>query len=343
MRIIGGEFRGKTLYEFKGGEIRPTSDMTRESLFNIINKEIEGSVFLDLFCGTGAVGIEALSRGAKKVVFNDFSKESIELTKGNVSRVCAKNAEYSFSDAVNYLKTTNEKFDFIFVDPPYKSDLGEKVLEVAQRVLTENGVIIYENEKPFCDFPFNLYKSDERRYGRAILTFFRSSKINGENVNCVFAGSFDPITKGHEDIISKCKKAFNKVFVVLGDNPEKETLLTKEKRLEIVKKTFENDDRIQIELYSDLKENYSKFLQDNNVKFYVRGIRNETDYKYEKKYEKINSELYPFIKTIYVNSCEEYKDISSSKIRKKISLGKDISQYLPDNSLELIIKKLKEN
>ena len=87
MRIVGGKYRSRVLTSFAGEDVRPTSDMVRESLFNILQGKIAGKTFLDLFCGTGAVGIEALSRGANKVTFNDLSKDSIALTKKNLEKV----------------------------------------------------------------------------------------------------------------------------------------------------------------------------------------------------------------------------------------------------------------
>ena len=87
MRIVGGKYKGRTLVVFDGNAVRPTSDKVRESLFNILQFDIAGACFLDLFCGTGAMGIEALSRGAKSVTFNDASKDSLKILSKNVDRL----------------------------------------------------------------------------------------------------------------------------------------------------------------------------------------------------------------------------------------------------------------
>ena len=173
MRIVGGIYRGRTLVSFSGQDIRPTSDMVRESLFNVLQFEIAGKTFLDLFCGTGAMGIEALSRGASEVTLNDYSRDSLSVTKKNVAKIGnPKNLTIENKDAITFLQKTNEKFDFIFIDPPYKTDLGEKALDLVSNLLTENGKAIFESEKR-CEFtPKGLKKIDERKYGRAILTFF---------------------------------------------------------------------------------------------------------------------------------------------------------------------------
>lgn len=174
MRIVGGIYKGRTLNEFKGSVIRPTSDMVRESLFNILRDKVVGASFLDLFCGTGAVGIEALSRGAKFVQFNDINKNSIELTKNNLEKIQAKNDfKISLSDALVFLKSTEQKFDIVFIDAPYENKVGQDCILLASRVLTENGIIIYENQTVFDGEIEGLEIYDRRKYGRAHLTFFR--------------------------------------------------------------------------------------------------------------------------------------------------------------------------
>ena len=159
---------------FDGDKIRPTSDKVRESLFNILQLEIPSSKFLDLFCGTGAMGIEALSRGAKKVVFNDYSRESLTLLKKNLAKVKVDDSfEISNFDAVTFLKNTTEKFDIIFLDPPYKSEFGEKCLSFTSAVLENDGIVILEDEKEWTGEIVGLYPYDKRKYGRVHLTFFK--------------------------------------------------------------------------------------------------------------------------------------------------------------------------
>lgn len=174
MRIVGGIYKGRILNSFKGEEVRPTADKVRESLFNILQFNIQDRVFLDLFCGTGAVGIEALSRGAKRVVFNDLSKESVLLTKGNLKKLGITESVQVFNqNALTYLKTTTEKFDIIFIDPPYKENLYVNALELVNGVLADDGLVIIEDEKPFNEEIEDLEIIDRRKYGRVHLTFFK--------------------------------------------------------------------------------------------------------------------------------------------------------------------------
>ena len=174
MRIVAGKYRGRTLLAFDGDKIRPTSDKVRESLFNILQLKVPNAKFLDLFCGTGAMGIEALSRGAKKVVFNDFSRESLTLLKKNLEKVkVEEDYEIVNFDAVNFLRNTTQKFDVIFLDPPYKSELKNKCLPFINGALNDGGIAILEDEIEFKGEIEGLVEYDKRKYGRVHLTFFK--------------------------------------------------------------------------------------------------------------------------------------------------------------------------
>ena len=156
--------------------------MARESLFNIIKDKVLGATFLDLYSGTGAVGIEALSRGAERVVFNDLSRESLALAKKNLEKVdkekIANNKSVTFTncEAISYLKSSAEKFDIIFIDAPYGSAQIIGVVTLAKNLLSDNGIIIFEDEKPLDILDASLEVYDVRKYGRANFTFIRIKK-----------------------------------------------------------------------------------------------------------------------------------------------------------------------
>ena len=174
MRIVGGIFRGRVLNEFKGNAVRPTSDMARESLFNILRNRMDGCAFLDLFAGTGAVGIEAYSRGASKVHLNDLSRESVKLIEQNLEKLGIKGqVTLTNKEALSLLDQTFEKYDIVYIDPPYKLDIKEQAIEKAKQVITDDGLIILEDEKFFEDNIEGLVNFDRRKYGRVHLTFFR--------------------------------------------------------------------------------------------------------------------------------------------------------------------------
>ena len=177
MRIVGGKYRGRVLTEFAGKDIRPTSDKARESLFNILQFKIYGKTFLDLFCGSGAVGLEALSRGASKVTFNDLDKRSIEVLRKNLEKLkVTEDYTIKNGDALTFIKNTADKFDFIYIDPPYKLGLGQTILENVSGALNSCGVAIFEDEKPFDGEVSGLKIVDTRKYGRIHLTFFEKGE-----------------------------------------------------------------------------------------------------------------------------------------------------------------------
>lgn len=182
MRVVAGKHRGRPLKEFKGREIRPTSDRAKEALFNILQFDIQGCDFLDLFSGTGGIGIEAISRGANKVVFVDNAKESVKLLKQNLDYL-KENADVHETDAVSYVSLTKEKFDFIFLDPPYKFDCKELIIKIAKRgLLKEGGLIVYEHSDKSLGKIDGVNLVDTRSYGIATFDFYETEKRSeGDN------------------------------------------------------------------------------------------------------------------------------------------------------------------
>ncbi len=179
MRIIGGKYRSRVLAEFAGEDVRPTSDRAKESLFNILSLKLIGARVLDLFAGSGALGLEALSRGAKEVHFNDFSKDSLAILKKNLTAlkisVGGEEAKLSGSDYTTCLQQVRGEFDIIFLDPPYRFDYGKIALQtIAEKgLLSENGIAVYERDRPFEGEIEGLKKYDERKYGKTYITFFK--------------------------------------------------------------------------------------------------------------------------------------------------------------------------
>lgn len=174
MRIISGTKRGKKLREPDNYDIRPTTDMVKESLFNIIQFDIEGRRVLDLFAGTGQLGIECLSRGAAEVTFVDQSREAVAIVKENL-KSCGFEARVVQSDSIAFLGR-GEKFNVILIDPPYATNLVDKALEIINSVdiLTEGGIIMCESgrEKPMPDMNMPYFKCKEYTYGKVKLTTY---------------------------------------------------------------------------------------------------------------------------------------------------------------------------
>ena len=168
MRVITGTARGRRLATPENYDIRPTTDNVKESIFNIIQFDIEGRKVLDLFAGTGQLGIECLSRGAESATFVDENKEAIRIVKENL-KTCQLKATVIQADAITFLRNCG-KFDVIFVDPPYDSKLYKPVLETINSVdiLSDGGIIVCEARKeellPEMELPYK--KRKEYKYGR---------------------------------------------------------------------------------------------------------------------------------------------------------------------------------
>ena len=173
MRIISGKHRGRVLAEFKGWDVRPTSDRVKESLFNILSSRVVGARVLDLFCGSGALGLECISRGASEVCFNDLSPDSITILKKNLAKI-KETAAVTCRDFRLCLKEQRGKFDLIFVDPPYAQDYRAEVLSLVKEgdLLNEGGLVVYESETRSQGEFSGFRLCDERGYGRTVVAFY---------------------------------------------------------------------------------------------------------------------------------------------------------------------------
>lgn len=178
MRVITGTARGRRLKELEGLETRPTTDRVKEGLFNILQFDIEGRKVLDLFAGTGQLGIECLSRGAASAVFVERRSDAVKLIRDNLKTTeLTENARVVAGDSMEYLKGLREKFDLIFLDPPYAAGLLEEaILRIAEfDILSPHGIIVAEHpvEKalPALSAPYRLHKT--YRYGKIALTLYR--------------------------------------------------------------------------------------------------------------------------------------------------------------------------
>ena len=171
MRIISGKYKGKKLRGFNIEGTRPTMDRIKESLFGIIQTYIPNSVVLDLFAGSGALGLEAISNGAKKCYLIDKNIEAIKIIKENSQNI-DENLKIMNIDYKKFLKNTEEKFDIIFLDPPYKENQMDKSLRIIEErdLLNEKGIVICEYE--IGNPKTNLKLIKEKSYGPKKIKIF---------------------------------------------------------------------------------------------------------------------------------------------------------------------------
>jgi len=179
LRIIGGALKGKRLYSVRDMSIRPTADRLRESIFNILSHRVLDAVVLDLFAGTGALGIEALSRGAASALFVDNRKEALSVLKRNIDS-CMLNqkaniVKWNVKQNLNCIRSKKQTFDLIFLDPPYDRNLIKPTLfNLDKSHSLKNEACIVVEHSLFEPIPTDLFVFgllDQRKYGKTLVSF----------------------------------------------------------------------------------------------------------------------------------------------------------------------------
>lgn len=182
MRIISGQNRGQRIQTLKGTQLRPTSDQMRETLFDVLGPRVQGSIFLDAYAGSGAVGLEALSRGAKEVVFVEYHRAATDLIRRNLAALKMEDGFYLMSTrvltALERLDEEGSIFDFVFLDPPYSEtrEYHQVLRQLGRsRLLTDASFVIAEHSRHyFLEEKYNrLKRTRSIRHGDAELTFYR--------------------------------------------------------------------------------------------------------------------------------------------------------------------------
>jgi 16S rRNA (guanine966-N2)-methyltransferase len=194
MRITGGNLKGRPLISAKGSAIRPASDKVRQALFNIIGHDLAGSAVLDLFAGTGAYGLEAISRGAGRAIFIDNSSEALLIIKKNISQLgVSEQCQIKQQDLVagDSFKTVEKdgSFDIVFIDPPYRLGFMDPVLKKVgySGFLSSDGVVVAETSKEeyLPEKAGNLELWQVRKYGSTCLWFYlKQESAYDESENC---------------------------------------------------------------------------------------------------------------------------------------------------------------
>ena len=147
MRVITGTAKGRKLTAPQGLDTRPTSDMVKEAMFSAIQFDVEDAVVLDLFAGSGQLGIEALSRGAEEAFFVDSSSDAIDVIRKNITAVgFTDKARIYAKDVFSFVAGAGRRFNIIFLDPPYEHGIPDKIMPLLEEILAENGFVICEHE-----------------------------------------------------------------------------------------------------------------------------------------------------------------------------------------------------
>ena len=177
MRIVSGSARGRKLFAPTGMEIRPTTDKVKEAMFSIIHFDLPGTRVLDLFAGTGQLGLEALSRGASFACFTDASRKAVDLIKKNVQATgFGAQSKVLLCDAYSYLASCGDTYDIVFLDPPYENSMCEKAAALLPRVLSGNAIVVCESrpDEPMPAQIGGLCIAKEYKYSNIRLTVYRN-------------------------------------------------------------------------------------------------------------------------------------------------------------------------
>lgn len=364
MRIIAGRFGGRRLAAGVSGVTRPTADRVREALGSVLETRgaFEGSHVLDLFAGTGALGIEALSRGAVRLVAIDADRRAIEgitenlgslgaLSEARVVRLELLKAPERVLSRLSALR--EGPFRLIFADPPYR-ELSKltPLLEAlaASDLCAPDALFVVEHaENSTLATLRGLEVAGRYTYGDTTLTLLARTPQMGEGLAkrmatessphavsaAVYAGSFDPITNGHVAIIKSGLVAFERIIVAVLTNTAKKPLFSVEERMEMIRDAMGGDSRVEIDRFDHgLLVNYAR---EKGVRVVLRGLRAVGDFEHELQMANMNRHLDPEIETVFIMANDWYY-VSSTLIKEIASLGGNLHGMVPD----LVVKKLRE-
>lgn len=314
MRIVAGKYRGKNLISPADDRVRPTTTRIKETIFNVLQGYVPSATVLDLFAGSGALGIECVSRGAKEVVFVDKSKDSISLVKQNLVGVDGKYSLH-LSDFAAYLRSAQaqgKRFDLIFLDPPYASDMGEIAIDIviSGDLLSDDGMIVFEHgaEKEFAlDSPAYLVRT--KRMGTVTAEFIRKKRV------ALMTGSFDPVTIGHQEVLEEALSEYDQVVVACLVNPDKTYMFNPAQRLALAEAMCAAHDRC-FAVFSE--KDAVDVAREYGASEIVRGVRDISDEGYEAEMAAYNRERGVDTRFIVL---DDFKDISSSLVREELKRG----------------------
>ena len=333
MRVIAGSARGRRLAPVPKN-VRPTSDRVRESLFNSLGQYFEGGSVLDLYAGTGALGIEALSRGSERALFVERDRRARNVIHDNLRRTgFVERAEVIGDDVESVLGRLLERgelFNLIFADPPYRIAAAEVggILGRLRSLLAPGGrVVIESGEAPVA----GVEKGVTRRYGGTFVTILERSELT--MIVAVCPGSFDPVTTGHLDIIRRAAKIFDHVVVAVGSNMRKQSRLPAVERARLIEKVTADMDNVSVEVMEGLLVD---FAREQGAQAIVKGLRAVSDFESEFEQAQLNRTMFPELETVFIMASAEHSFLSSSAVREIASLGGEVRGLVPDGILETV-------
>ena len=362
MRVIAGSARRTQLKTLEGMDTRPTTDRIKETLFNMIAPYLYDSIFLDLFAGSGGIGLEAVSRGAKKAVFVENSKKAAACIQENIRFTkFTSSCDLKCMDALSALRMLERRyvFDIIFMDPPYGLGLEYDVLLHLKdsSILTEDTLIIVEESLDTDPYEMEKYGFEITRIKRyktnqhvIILQFIQVKRIIRlllymvPNLNkkkdkmkkAIYPGSFDPMTLGHLDIIERSSKMVDELNVAVLKNNAKNPLFSADERVSMIKEMTDSMPNVTVTSFNGLLVDY---MREIDATIIVRGLRAVTDFEYELQIAQTNHVENPEVETIFLTTSLQYSYLSSTIVKEFASYGGDLSKFVPARFIDRIYDK----
>ena len=301
-------------------------------MFNALGQFFDGGDVMDLYSGTGALGIEALSRGCERCVFVEHDRLALAAIRENLSRT-------GFEDRAEVLRGDvgrvvagmgGSRYRLIFADPPYRIATAEvwSVLSRLHALLALGGRVVVERGVAPEKTPGGG-KGVTRRYGGTSITIFERSDLI-VNIS-VCPGSFDPVTVGHLDIIRRAANIFDHVVIAVGGNRRKNPRASAAERARLIEKVTGEMENVSVEVMNGLLVD---FAREQGARVIVKGLRAVSDFESEMEQAQLNRKLYPELDTVFIMSAPEYSFLSSSAVREISSFRGEVQGLVPDGILE---------
>jgi pantetheine-phosphate adenylyltransferase len=304
-------------------------------LFNALGQYFEGGCVLDLYAGTGALGIEALSRGSERAVFVERDRGARAAISENLRRTgFVQRAEVLGGEVeavLGRLLGRRERFDLIFADPPYRiaAEVGGILHRLSSLLAPRGRLVVESGEAPMEGAGGK--KGVTRRYGGTFVTILGRSELT--MIVAVCPGSFDPVTTGHLDVIKRASKIFDHVVVAVGSNRRKEARLPAVERARLLEKVTADMDTVSVEVMEGLLVD---FARERGAQAIVKGLRAVSDFESEFEQAQLNRTMFPELETVFIMASAEHSFLSSSAVREIASLGGDVSGLVPEGVLETV-------
>ncbi len=345
LRITGGTLARRRIAvppAADQGLVRPTSDKTREALFAALG-DLDGSVVLDLYAGSGALGIEALSRGAARCTFVERDRRTAAIIRANLDALgIAQRAQIVVGDATKHVaRAEPATFDLVLADPPYQVDVDEALVAAVAQALAPGGRFVLERDKRSPDPPaagLSILRSKDYG-GTRVVVFQKGAAPVAEDAMpkaAIYPGSFDPLTNGHIDIVERGLHMFDRVVLAIANNPSKNHLFSFDERMTMAKETLGHHKGIEFDTFDGLLVDYAK---KKKISTLLRGLRALSDFEYEFQLAIMNRKLAPEIDTVFMMTSDESFYLSSRLVREVASFGADVRGMVPLPVYEALRKR----